>query len=72
MSHLWEKEKKRKKNKKGRKEKGIEKERKEGRKKELKKTSSAGFKWVRSGQLVFMSVKWERVGGGIGFTFLPS
>ena len=57
-----------KKRKKGRKEEGIQGER---RKKERKK-SSAGFKQVRLVLLVFLSVKWEGVGGGIGFTFLPS
>ena len=71
LSHLWEF-----KIKKGRKEEeGIKKERRKEKKTELKKKKKkppAGFKWVRSGQLVFMSVKWERVGGGIGFTLLPS
>ena len=51
---------------------GIQKERRTERKKEFKKKSSAGFKPVRSVLLVFLSVKPEWVGGGIGFTFLPS
>ena len=37
-----------------------------------KKKSSAGFKPVRLVLLVFLSVKGERVVGGIGFTVLPS
>ena len=37
-----------------------------------KKKSSAGFKLVWSILLVFLSVKLERVGEGIGFPFLPS
>ena len=37
-----------------------------------KKKSSAGFKPVRLVLLVFLSVKWEGVVGGIGFSFLPS
>ena len=39
---------------------------------ENKKKSSAGFKVVRSVLLVFLSVNRKQVGGGIGFTFLPS
>ena len=42
---------------------------KEGKK---KKMSSAGFKQVRLVLMVLLSVKWEGVGRGIGFTFLPS
>ena len=38
----------------------------------IKKMFSVGFKLVRSVLLVFLSVKWKGVGGGIGFTFLPS
>ena len=38
----------------------------------IKKMFSVGFKLVRSVLLVFLSVKLEEVGGGIGFTFLPS
>ena len=49
------------------KEEGIQGERRKGKKK-----SSAGFKPVRSVLLVFLSVKQEVVGEGIGFTFLPS
>ena len=54
-----------------------EKDRRTERKKEFmgkggKKKSSAGFKPVRLVLLVFLSVKWEGVFGGIGFTFLPS
>ena len=42
-------------------------------KKEFKKKRSyAGFKLVRPLLLVFLFVKWEVVGGGISFTFLPS
>ena len=52
--------------KKDRKEEGIQGERRK------KKKSSAGFKPVRSVLLVFLSVELEGVGGGIGFTFLPS
>ena len=37
-----------------------------------KKKSSAGFKLVRLVLLVFLSVEREGVGGGIGFSFLPS
>ena len=37
-----------------------------------KKTSYAGLKLVRLVLLVFLSVKWEGVVGGIGFTFFPS
>ena len=37
-----------------------------------KKKPSAGFKLVTLVVLVFLSVKGEGVGGGIGFTFLPS
>ena len=37
-----------------------------------KKKSSAGFKPVRLGLLVILSVEWEGVVGRIGFTFLPS
>ena len=55
------------------------KERRTERKKEFrekgrkrKKNSSAGFKPVRLVLLVFLSVEGEGVGGGIGFTFLPS
>ena len=62
------------KGKEGRKEEGIKK-RKKDRKEEgikKKKKSSAGFKLGRSVLLVFLSVKREEVGGGIGFTFLPS
>ena len=55
-----------KKRKKDRKEEGIQGERRG------KKKSSAGFKPVRLVLLVFLSVKWEGVVGGIGFTFLPS
>ena len=40
--------------------------------KRKKKKSSAGFKPVRLVQLIFLSVEWEVVVGGIGFTFLPS
>ena len=63
--------------KEGRKEEGIKKERRTERKKEFrgkggKKKSFAGFKLVRLVLLVVLSVKWERVVGGIGFTFLPS
>ena len=54
------------KRKKYRKEEGIQGERR-GEKK-----SSAVFKTVRLVLLVFLSVKWEGVVGGIGFTFLPS
>ena len=63
-----------KKRNKGRQEEGIKKERRTERKKERKKEkkSFAGFKQVRSVLLVFLSVKREGVGGGIGFTFLPS
>ena len=43
-----------------------------GGKKEKIKESSSGFKLVKSVLLVFLSVKWEWVSGGIGFTFLPS
>ena len=50
-----------KKRKKDRKEEGIK-----------KKKSSTGFKLVGSVLLVFLRVKREGVGGGIGFTFLPS
>ena len=58
---------------KGRKEEGINKERRSEWKKELKKKkSSAGFKQVRSVLLVFLSVKQEGVTGVIGFIFLPS
>ena len=58
--------------------KGIEKERKEGRRnsggkeERKKKKSSAGFKLVRLVLLVFLSVEWEVAVGRIGFTFLPS
>ena len=52
---------------KDRKEEGIQ-----GERRKEKKKSSAGFKLVRSVVLVFLSVKREGVGGGIGFTFLPS
>ena len=60
-----------------RQEEGIKKERGTERKKEFrgkgkKKTSSAGFKLVRSVLLVFLSVKGEGVGGGSCFTFFPS
>ena len=55
-------------NEKKRKEEGIQGERRKGK----KKRSSAGFKLVRLVLLVFLSVKWEGVVGGIGFTFLPS
>ena len=48
------------------------KKKREKRKKKKKKQSSAGFKPVRLVLLVFLSVKWEGVGGGIHFTFLPS
>ena len=50
------------------------KERRTERKKEFKKLkkSSAGFLPGRSVLLVFLSLKWEGVGGEIGFTFLPS
>ena len=52
---------------------GKEKEKKEReREKRKKKKSSGGSKPVRLVLLVFLSVKWERVFGGIGFTFLPS
>ena len=37
-----------------------------------KKKPSAGFKLVTLVVLVFLSVKWEKVVRGIGFTFLPS
>ena len=43
-----------------------------GGKEERRKKSSAGFKQVRLVLLVFLSVKWEGVVGGIGFTFLSS
>ena len=77
MSHLWEKEKggKKEKKKKGRREKGNRKGGKEGRKEEgmkEKKKSSAGFKPVRLVLLVILSVQREGVVGTIGFTFLPS
>ena len=70
----------RKRNKKGEgwKEDGIKKERRTERKKEFrgdgggKKKSSPGFKPVRLVPVVFLSVKLDGVGGGIGFTFLPS
>ena len=52
---------------KGRRNSGGREERREGKKK-----SSAGFKWVRLVLLVFFSVEQERVVGRIGFTFLPS
>ena len=58
-----------KKRKKDRKEEGIQGERRKERK---KKKSSAGFKPVRFVLLIFLSVIREWVGGGIGFTFLPS
>ena len=54
----------------GRKNKKRKKDRREEGEKRRKK-SSAGFKPDRSVLLVFLSVKWEGVGGGIGFTFLP-
>ena len=54
-----------------RKEEGIQGERRKKKRKEKKK-SSAGFKLVWLVLLVFLSVKWEGVVGGIGFTFLPS
>ena len=57
----------------------MKKERRTERKKEFrgkggkeKKKSSAGFKLVISVLLVFLSVKWEGVGGGSGFTLPPS
>ena len=56
-----------KKRKKDRKEEGIQEERRKEKKK-----SSAGFKPVRLGLLVILSVEWEGVVGRIGFTFLPS
>ena len=56
-----------KKRKKYRKEEGIQ-----GERRKEKKNSSAGFKLVRLVVLVFLSVKWERVVGRIGFTFLLS
>ena len=56
-----------KKRKKDRKEEGIQ-----GERRKEKKNSSAGFKLVRLVVLVFLSVKWERVVGRIGFTFLLS
>ena len=84
LSHLCGKEKKREKKEKGkegkrnrkgkevRKEEGIKKK-KEGEKwKRNFKKSFAGFKLVWSVLLFFLSVKREGVGGGIGFTFLPS
>ena len=55
------------------------KKKKEGQKgrrnsggKEGKKKSSAGFKPVSVVLMVVLSVKWEGVVGGIGFTFCPS
>ena len=56
-----------KKRKKDRKEDGIQ-----GERRKEKKMSSAGFKPVRFVLLIFLSVIREWVGGGIGFTFLPS
>ena len=56
--------------KKGRKEEGIQGERRKEKKR--KKKSSAGFKPVRLVLLVFISVEREGVFGRIGFTFLPS
>ena len=56
----------------GGKEEGIKKERTERKKEFSGGESSASFKLVRSVLLVFLSVKWKGVGGGIGFTFLPS
>ena len=45
----------------------------EGKKKRKgKRKPSAGFKPVRLVLLVFMSVKWEGMVEGIGFSFLPS
>ena len=58
-----------KKRKKDRKEEGIQGERRKAKKK--KKV----FCWLYMGQVSFagfLSVKWEGVVGGIGFTFLPS
>ena len=57
LSHLWEKE--------------NEEKKEREREKRKKKKSSGGSKPVRLVLLVFLSVKWERVFGGIGFTFLP-
>ena len=57
------------KGKKDRKEEGIQGA---GRKEKRKKKSSAGFKLVRLGLLVGLSVEREGVVGRIGFTFLPS
>ena len=44
----------------------------EKKRKKKKEKSSAGFLPGRSVLLVFLSLKWEGVGGEIGFTFLPS
>ena len=55
-----------KKRKKDRKEEGSQ-----GETRNEKKKSSAGIKPIRLVLLVFLSVKWEGVGGGIGFSFLP-
>ena len=60
-----------KKRKKDRKEEGIQGERRKEKKKKKRK-SSAGFKPVRLGLLVVLSVQREGVVGRIGFTFLPS
>ena len=54
------------------KKEGQKGRRNSGGKEERKKKSSAGFKPVRLVLLVVLSVKWEGVFGGIGFTFLPS
>ena len=56
-----------KKRKKDRKEEGIQRERREEKKK-----FSAGFKLVRLVLMIVLSVEQERVVGRIGFTFLPS
>ena len=60
----------------GRRNKRRKKDRKEevfqGERRKEKKKSFAGFKPVRLVLLVFLSVKWEGLVGGIGFTFLPS
>ena len=61
--------------KEGRRNKKRKKDRTEGEKRREKKDkekSSAGFKLVRLVLLVFLSVKWKELVGGIGFTFLPS
>ena len=53
-------------------EEGINRERRTVRKKEFRWGESPGFKQVGSVLLAFLSVKQEGLGGGTGFTFLPS